>query len=338
MTHIGIDLHTRESQLCLLRESGELEQRRVVTSRARFQAVLGAEAPAKILLEASGQSEWVAACLEELGHEVIVADPNYAPMYAGRRRIKTDRRDAEALAVACAKGTYRPVHRRSAPQRAIQAQLTMREHLVQVRTQVINVVRGTLRAHGLRVPRGAAETLPARVTRLDLPLAAAIVVAPLLAVVAQVTTLLAEVDTDLAAEAQGSGVARRLVTVPGVGPVTALAFAASVDVPTRFTRAAQVPSFFGLVPGEHSSGDHRRRGHITKRGSRRMRWLLVQAAWCIWRSARADVAALRAWAQRLAARRGVGVAVVALARRLATILFALWRDGTTFRSPQGQAA
>jgi transposase len=338
VTHIGIDVHTRESQICWVRASGELEQRRVATSRARFQAVLGAEAPAKILLEASGQSEWVAACLEELGHEVIVADPNYAPMYAGRRRIKTDRRDAEALALACAKGTYRPVHRRSAAQRAVQAQLTLREHLVQVRTQLINVVRATVRAHGLRLPRGAAETVPARVTGLDLPLAAAMVVAPLLALLDQVTARLAEVEADVAAEAQSSAVARRLMTVPGVGPVTAVAFAAAVDVPTRFTRAAQVPSFFGLVPGEHSSGDHRRRGHITKRGSRRVRWLLVQAAWCMWRSPRAEVAGLRAWAQRLAARRGLGVAIVAVARRLATVLFALWRDGTAFRPPQARAA
>ncbi len=97
MDNIGLDLHKRESQLCILTEDGELLEQRIRTSRERFTAVLGARAPARVLLEASTESEWVAQHLESLGHEVIVADPGYAPMYATRRRrVKTDRRDAHA--------------------------------------------------------------------------------------------------------------------------------------------------------------------------------------------------------------------------------------------------
>ena len=105
MDNIGLDLHQRESQLCLLTEEGEVLERRIVTTRERFTAVLGGRPRARILLEASTESEWVARHLERLGHAVIVADPNFAPMYATRRRrVKTDRRDARTLAEACRLG------------------------------------------------------------------------------------------------------------------------------------------------------------------------------------------------------------------------------------------
>jgi transposase len=112
--------------------------------------------------------------------------------------------------------------------------------------------------------------------------------------------------------------------------VTAVAFRATLDDVTRFARAGQVAAYLGLVPQEHSSGERQRRGAITQAGNTRLRWLLVQAAWGIWRDRHAASVPLRAWAQRLAARRRKTIAVVALARRLASILFALWRDGTTF--------
>jgi transposase len=114
MDTIGLDLHKRESQLCILAEDGHVTERRIATTRERFTAVLGQRSPARVLLEASTESEWVARHLEALGHQVIVADPNYAPMYATRsRRVKTDKRDARTLAEACRLGAYRPAHRLS---------------------------------------------------------------------------------------------------------------------------------------------------------------------------------------------------------------------------------
>lgn len=116
MEHIGIDIHKESSQLCILTTEGPGLEHRIRTRQDRFAAVLGTRARAPILLEASTESEWVARCLEELGHEVIVADPNFAAMYATRRRrVKTDRRDARTLAEACRLGAYRvdaPTHRR----------------------------------------------------------------------------------------------------------------------------------------------------------------------------------------------------------------------------------
>ena len=114
MDYGGIDLHKKESQICILGAAGELIEQRVRTTPASFADVLGDRPRARILLEASTESEWGARCLEGLGHEVIVADPNFAPMYATRsRRIKTDRCDARALAEACRLGADRPAHRLS---------------------------------------------------------------------------------------------------------------------------------------------------------------------------------------------------------------------------------
>ena len=110
MDHIGIDVHKKESQLCILGAERQLSEPRIRTTPERFAAVLRDRPRARIFLEASTESEWVARCLEQLGHEVIVADPNFAPMYATRtRKIKTDRRDARALAEACRLGAYRPL-------------------------------------------------------------------------------------------------------------------------------------------------------------------------------------------------------------------------------------
>ena len=131
MDTIGLDLHKRESQLCILADDGTVQERRIVTSHERFTAVLGCRPKARILIEASTESEWVAQHLESLGHEVIIADPNYAPMYATRtRRVKTDKRDARSLAEALKLGAYRPAHRVSAERRHMRAELAVREALV----------------------------------------------------------------------------------------------------------------------------------------------------------------------------------------------------------------
>ena len=123
---------------------------------------------------------------------------------------------------------------------------------------------------------------------------------------------------------------RRLQSVPNIGPVTAAAFVAAIDEASRFHRGHEVEAYLGLVPRELSSGETQRRGRITKAGSSRVRWLLIQAAVSMLRLRDPRTAALREWAGRIAAQRGKGIAVVALARRLAGILFALLRDGTAY--------
>jgi transposase len=338
MDHIGIDVHKRESQIYILAEGGEVIEQRIRTEPERFAAVLGARPRARILIEASTESEWVARCLEALGHEVIVADPNFAPMYATRSRtVKTDRRDARALAEACLLGAYRPAHRLSDAQRHVRGRLLVRDALVRTRTRYISVIRALLRQQGYRVPSGSAAHFSDRVQALPLPGPLRSVVAPLLAVMSPLNQQLAYCDERIEHLAVQDPRVPRLRSVPSVGPVTAAAFLAAIDDVGRFRHAHQLEAYLGLVPREYSSGETQRRGPITKAGPSRTRWLLIQAAVSILRRHPPQAEALRTWALRIAARRGKHVAVVALARRVAGILYALLRDGTVY-TPRRPAA
>lgn len=167
-----------------------------------------------------------------------------------------------------------------------------------------------------------------RLLALEPPLA--VQLAPLLRTWPQLHTELAALEAAVAAEVAADPVLPRLQSVPDIGPVTALAFVATLADPARFRTAAQVQAYLGLVPREHSSADGQHRGRITKTGPTRLRWLLVEAAWRLRRTRRPEAAPLQAWMARIAHRRGRHVAIVALARKLAGILFALWRDGTTY--------
>jgi len=331
MEHIGVDVHKMQSQICILGDEGEVIEQRIRTDRRRFAAVLGSRSRARVLLEASTESEWVAQSIERLGHEVIVADPNYALMYATRnRRVKTDRRDARVLAEACRLGAYRRAHRRSATRRQVQAALIVREALVRSRSRYISVVRTLVRREGLRVGTGSTAKFLDRLDRVVLPPALAAELAPVRAVLGPLTAEIHTADQRLERLVHADAVMRRLRTVPGVGPITAASFTVVVDDVARFHDAHRVAAYLGLVPSEHSSGERRQRGAITKMGNRRVRWILVQAAWALWRDRTERTAVLRRWAERIAERRGRPVAVVALARRLAGILYAMWRDGTDY--------
>lgn len=337
MDHVGIDLHKRESQICIETEFGEVVEKRIRTERERFEAVFGGRPPAKILLEAMTESEWVARCLEELGHEVIVADPNYAAMYATRsRRVKTDRRDAMTLADACRLGAYRRSHRASDRQRHVRAELAVRDTLVRTRVKCVALVGALLRRHGIHLPSGNVDGFIARAERQPMPELQRQEIAPLVNLIRTTSAELEAADARIAAIAAGDPVIQRLRTVPGVGPVTATAFVATLDTWERFSGPHQVEAYLGLAPSEKSSGEKQHKGRITKAGNSRARWLLVEAAWSILRSTRDDTAPLRRWAQRVALRRGTKVGIVALARKLAGILYAMWRDGTTYEKREGR--
>ena len=197
MEHIGMDLGKRESQMAILTEDGELVNRRIRTERPRLVEMFGRRPRAKILMEASTESEWVARCLEDLGHEVIVADPNYAPMYAQRtRRVKTDRRDAHALAHACQAGTYRPAHRTSTGRRDWRARLAVREAVVRTRAAWITRIQSLVRREGCRLRTGAPETFITRVEDLALPPALTMVIAPLLELLGPINKQIEALDEE----------------------------------------------------------------------------------------------------------------------------------------------
>jgi transposase len=163
-----------------------------------------------------------------------------------------------------------------------------------------------------------------------LPVSAALraVLAPLVAVIETLTAQIRACEMELRAVAAADPIVTRLRTAPGVGLITGLTYRAVLDEVGRFATAQGVSAYLGLVPREDSSGARQRKGAITKTGSSELRVLLVQASWAIWRQSRASV--LHTWVHRVAARRGKRIAVVGLARRLARILYAMWRDGRSY--------
>ena len=331
MEYGAIDLHKKESQIRILTEDGEIVDRRIATTRERLTAVFWGRPRMRILLEAATESEWVAQHLETLGHEVIVADPNFTAMYGHRsRRIKTDRRDVAALAEACQRGVYRVAHRRSAVRRTVQAQLNIRRELTEARTRAISLTRAIVRGGGFRIRSGSTGSFLTRVAALDLPPSMTDTLAPLRRVIELLNTELTRADETFATHVVEDPVVRRLTTLPGIGPITASAYVAALDDAARFGGAAQVASYLGLVPREYSSGEQHRRGHVLRSAHPYVQALLVQAAWRIVRVKDPRTAALRSWADAIARRRGKKIAMVALARRLARMLFAMWRDEVAF--------
>jgi transposase len=212
----------------------------------------------------------------------------------------------------------------------VRAQLAVRDALVRTRTRYILVAKTLVRRDGLRVQSGASERVSERIRALPVSPMLATELAPLFTLLPALNDEIAAADAAFVALLRDDPIVTRLATAPGVGAVTAVAVVATIDDITRFGSAHEFEAYLGLVPREQSSGEKRRVGAITKAGNSRVRWLLVEAAWRILRSTSAETAPLRAWAAPLITRRGKRIAVVALARRLAGILYAMWRDGVDY--------
>ena len=334
MEYVGIDVHKGECQVCVVDDEGTIQREfRFRTTTAELTRRLEKYTGSRVLIEASTESEWVARCLESLKLEVIVANPNYALMYAARQqKVKTDRADAHALAQACRLKLYKPAHRMSDEQRRARKQLAARALLVRQRTKMVNFVRAQLRQLGTPVPSCEVEQFVVKVRGMTLPDEERVLVERLLTVVDSIQSEVDALDEKLQELTSTDERVQRLTTVPGVGAVTAAAFIALVWDVARFRTAHQLEAYLGLVPSERSSGGKEQKGRITKTGDAYMRTLLVQCAHTIMRRRNAANAGLYDWAKKVESRSSKQVAVVALARKLAGILFAMWRDEKEFDS------
>lgn len=330
MEHVAIDLGGRESQICIRNAEGKIiEERRCQTTR--LGDYLKARPRSRVIMETCAESFAVAAAARAAGHEVRVVPATLSrTLGVGARRLKTDRRDAQALSQASCRIDLPSVHIRSAAACDRKTRSGMRDALVRSRTKLVNTVRGWLRMQLIRVKSGNVETFAARVrdAMLARPEGMPICVERQLKVIETLTTEIEAATEEIEEQAERDEVCLRLMTVPGVGAIVADRYVATLDVPDRFSDAHRVESYIGLVPSEMSSSGRQRRGSITKAGSGAMRWLLVQAAWSLWRVRPHEP--LVQWARLIAERRGRWIAIVALARKLAGIMFAIWRDGTTY--------
>lgn len=337
MDHVAIDLGGRESQICVRRPDGTVvEQRRLRTQE--LPRYLQDRPSSRVIVETCSEAFWVADAAQAAGHEVRVVPASLAPtLGVGARRLKTDRRDAQVLSEVSCRIDLPSVHIPRAAARAAKTLCGMRDGLVRSRTLLVNTVRGWVRTQGRRLGTGGVLTFGARVREACGPALPGYVDRQL-QTIEHLHAVIAEADREVSALAVADPVARRLMTVPGVGPVTAVRFIAAIDDRTRFTGAHAVESYVGLVPGQDSSGDRTRHLGITKAGSPALRWCLVQAAHCAKRTLRASP--LRDWVDAIEHRRGRQVAVIALARKLTGILYALWRDESVYdplrtnRAPQ----
>jgi transposase len=335
MEHIAIDLGGKESQICVRSEDGQivLEKKHLTRHLGRL---LRARPASRVVLETSAEAFGIADQALACGHQVrVVAATLVRSLGVGARGIKTDQRDARALSAASTRIDLPSVHVPSARSRELKSICGTREVLIGSRTKLINNVRGWMRTQLWRIRSGAATSFPARV-RAHAALAGEVLpehIERVLTVLDGMNEQLRLADRQLQQLARDSELCGRLMTVPGVGPVTAVRFLAALDDVHRFASAHAVQSYLGLTPGEHASSFYQRRTGITKAGPSAARWTLVQAAWAALRTRRSD--AMVVWADEVAKRRGRQVAVVALARKIAGILFALWRDGATYQPERG---
>jgi len=329
MQHLAIDLGGRESQVCIRDERGKiLQESRVLTGD--LERFLKAQPASRVVMETCSESFMVAGWARDHGHEVrIVPAAAVRALGVGARGLKNDVRDAQVLSDVSTKVDLHSVHIPSELSRERKARCTAREALVEARTKLVNVVRSFLRQRVEHV-RCTSATMPAKV-RKHLGESAEGVpsyVEQMLQAMESLTQQIQEADRELSELALEDKTCRLLMTIPGVGPVTAMRFVAAIDDPSRFRSAEEVCSYLGLTPGENTTGFKPKRTGITKAGAPHVRRTLTQAAWCLWR-ARPDDPIVQ-WAQRVADRRGKLKANVALCRKLAALMYAMWRDGRPY--------
>jgi len=330
MLIIGCDYHPGFQQIAYVdSETGEIAERRL-THREEAEQFYGTlkerSLRVRVGMEASGHAGWFERLLRELQFELWIGDA--AEVRSKRvRKQKTDRQDAQLLLRLMAEDRFPRIWVADAENRDLRQLLWHRHRLVQMRTRVMNQLHVVALNEGLR--RKKALWRPAGRNELE-----SLVLAPwasrrrqdLLDLFDQLTPKIQELTQALEEEVEKRPVTRRLMTHPGVGPLTALAFELVIGNPERFHCGKQIASYVGPVPSEESSGDRRRLGHISKQGNALLRYLLVEAA-------QVTVRSQPQWRSKffhLAMRRGRKIAKVAMARKLAVHLYWMWRQGCDY--------
>jgi transposase len=330
----GLDVSVKETSVCIVDDTGRIVREVKVASEPEgLLAVL--RNPAyhfkRVGLEAGPLSQWLYSALAEAGLPVICVETRHMRAVLKAQINKTDRNDARGIAQMMRVGLYRPVHVKTLRSQKLRMLLTHRKLLQAKAIAIENDLRSTLRNFGLKVGMVGAAKFEGRIKELveSLP-DLAVLVEPLLVVRQVLHEQLGILHRRLLAIVRDDEVCRRLMTVPGVGPVVALTYRATVDVPARFRNSKAVGASFGLTPSRHQSGENDRPGAISRCGDEMMRVMLYEAAQVMLTRTN-KWSWLKAWAMKIARHRGMKKAIVALARRLAVIMHRIWVDRTEFR-------
>ncbi len=331
MESCGIDLAVRSSAICVMRDGGVIvTERGVPTEEEGLQAAVAGRARMVCVLEASPLAEWAAGVLEKAGHDVVVIDPRKAKGVITSKR-KTDKLDARNLARMGLTGWYTEVHRKSPEARAMRTFLKARYGLVQTALAQGARIRGLLRAHGIRLGQVAESQFASRVRQVTKQQVPGLwpMLEPLVKVRRQALEGAERMKKQLERRASAESVPSQLMTAPGVGPLVASAYVATIDDPRRFRSGSQVAAYLGLVPSVEQSGQHEVHGRITREGDGLLRSYLIEAAQVLLTRSRRGCA-LKRWGLRLWRKKGFKKARVAVARKLAILLYHLWITGENF--------
>lgn len=343
--YAGLDVSLKEISICVVDHDGAVVARGVCP--ADPEGVAGwlrtrALSPVRLVHESGMLSIWLQRGLARLGMPAVCVDARKAHKSLSARVNKSDATDAEGLAHLARTGWFTPVHIRSEEADRLRTLIGARERLIRLRKDLEGHIRGVLKSFGVRMT-GVGKGRQRQAFRDQL--AAAGETDPLLRTIADgfiaahATLCQAAADLDAAVKqrARAHPVARRLMTIPGVGPVVSLSFIALIDDPTRFGKSADVGAFLGLTPRRHQSGEMDWSGRVSKCGDGAMRGLLFEAASCLIRQVR-RFSALKSWAVRLAGRRGFRKAAVATARKIAVLMLTLWKTETDYQWTKEAAA
>jgi transposase len=334
-TTIAVDLAKNVFELAVSDRPGRVRERHRLP-RAQFLRFFAQRDAATVLLEACGSAHYWGRELQGMGHQVVLLPPHAVRPYVVRN--KTDRSDAKALLEAARNVELHPVPVKSVPQQALTALHRLRSTWLAARTARINTLRGLLREFGIVIPIGARQVLPRVEALLEdadsgIPHALRSAVAEVCTEIRQLELRIDDLERQLQALSKETAVVERLRTIPGIGLLTATALVAFVGDVQRFPSGRHFASYLGLTPREHSSGTSRHLGAISKRGDRYLRTLLTHGARAVlWHSKRLEhPGRLRAWALRLETLRGHNKAAIALANKLARIVWAVWKSDVPFR-------
>jgi transposase len=332
--YAGIDVSLEQSSVCVVDGGGRIIREAKVASEpeALVQFLNGLALPlARLGLEAGPLSQWLYAGLAAAGFEAVLLETRHVKAALSAMVVKTDRKDARGIAQLLRMGWFRPVHCKSPPAQEIRALLVARKQL-QAKTQDVELsLRGLLRGFGLKVGDVSKGQFAGRVRDL---VAGHPVLQPIAAAMLRAREALrqefAKLHRAMLTMARPDPICRQLMTVPGVGALIAVTFTSAVDDPRRFTKSATLGAHFGLTPRRYQSGERDVTGAISKVGDGLVRASLYEAAHIMLTRA-VRFSALKGWAMAVAKRRGMKRAKVALARKLAVVMHAMWRDGTAFR-------
>ena len=331
---LDLTFRVKETSVCIVDDTGRIVREVKVASEpeALLQVLTN---PAyrfkRVGLEAGPLSQWLSSALAEAGLPVICVEARHMRAVLKAQINKTDRNDARGIAQMMRAGLYRPVYVKTIRSQKLRMLLTHRKLLQSKAIAIENDLRATLRNFGLKVGMVGTVKFDARIKELveNLP-DLAVLVEPLLIVRRVLREQVGILHRRLLAIVRDDDVCRRLMTTPGVGPVVALTYRATVDVPARFRNSKAVGAVFGLTPSKHQSGEIDRMGGISKCGDAMMRTVLFEAAQSML-TRTIKWSWLKAWGMKIAKRRGLKRAIVAVARRMAVVMHRIWVDGTEFR-------